>query len=295
MGIEELKPDHISLIIDFYNEVELSIKNKSDLSIQNVVHQLVSFIYSYQFKFFLFNEMWFVKQLFPFCDIISIYEMKEKFLSLKLFILVFEEIKKDRIKFKEIVKNNLEFFERIFTGKYSPEHSDFIEKFEINEKSKEAIKEISVYIKNKSKHIKFISNLTCGFFLFIFKDEVKELLEEYNNVCQNIDNELKGSFHKFLEEFNSQVNKVNLLKGFNNILKDINNKEELISLIGNLNNLNLNYTKNINYAFLFSLNLKKNEKEIKESIDDKFIEYYNKLIINDKLIWTLYEEDIKSN
>ena len=167
MGIEELKPDHISLIIDFYNEVELSIKNKSDLSIQNVVHQLVSFIYSYQFKFFLFNEMWFVKQLFPFCDIISIYEMKEKFLSLKLFILVFEEIKKDRIKFKEIVKNNLEFFERIFTGKYSPEDSDFLEKFEISEKSKEAIQEINVYIKNKFEHIKFISNLTCYFFLFI--------------------------------------------------------------------------------------------------------------------------------
>ena len=57
----------------------------------------------------------------------------------------------------------------------------------------------------------------------------------------------------------------------------------------------LNHTKNIYYAFFLALNLKKNEKEIKEIIDDKFIEYYNKLIVNDKLIWTLYEEDIKSN
>ena len=81
MGIEELKPDHISLIIDFYNEVELSIKNKSDLDIQKVVHQLVSFIYSYEFKFFLFQEILFIKQLFLLCDIISIYEMKEKYLK----------------------------------------------------------------------------------------------------------------------------------------------------------------------------------------------------------------------
>ena len=296
MGTKELKPDHISLIIDFYNEVELSIKNKSDLDVEKVVHQLVSFIYSYEFKLFLFNEIWFDNQLFPFCDIISIYEMKEEFLSLKLFILVFEEIKKDRIKFIEIAKNFLMFFEQILTGNIVPKDSDFCGKIEISENSQKAIQEIGMYIKNKSEHIKAISNLIQGIFIHIFKDEFKELFEEYNNSCLNIDNESKKDFYNFLTEAISKVNKINVLNGFFNLIL---NGEELISLIENFlmkfDPSHLNHTKNIYYAFFLALNLKKNEKEIKETIDDKFMGYYNKLIINDKLIWTLYEEDTKSN
>ena len=296
IGTEQLKPEHISLIIDFYNEVELSIKNKSDLDIQKVVHQLVSFIYSNEFKFFLFEEFWFIKQLFPFCDIISIYEMKENFLSLKLFILVFEEIKKDRIKFKETVQNIWMFFERILTGNIDPKDSDFFGKIEINENSQKAIQEIGMYIKNNSKHIKVILNLIQCIFIYNFKDEFKELFEEYNNTFPNIDNGLIECFYKFSTEVISNVNKINVLKGFFNYILNI---EELISLIENFlmkfDSSHLNYTKNIYYAFFLASNLKKNEKEIKETIDDKFIEYYNKLIINDKLIWTLYEEDTKSN
>ena len=254
MGSEELNPAHISLIIDFYNEVKLSLESKSDLDIQKVVHQLISFIYSFEFKLYLFEEMWFVKKLFPFCDIISIYEMKEKFLSLKLLILVFEEIKKDRVKFKEVVKKFLDFFERSLTGIMDPKDSDIIKKFKVHENSQKAIQEISVYIKNKFEHIKVISKLTKGIFVFLFKDELKELLDEYNFDCPNIHNELHKGFDNLLAEFYKEVNEINVLNEFNHILIDIYNKEEFISLTENLNIMKLDplhshYTKNIYYTF----------------------------------------------
>ena len=54
-----------------------------------------------------------------------------------------------------------------------------------------------MFIKKKSKYIEIISELTIGIFFFIFKDEFKELLEEYKE--SNIDNELKKLAYNFLE------------------------------------------------------------------------------------------------
>ena len=81
----------------------------------------------------------------------------------------------------------------------------------ISENSQKAIQEIGMYIKNKSEHIKAISNLIQGIFIHIFKDEFKELFEEYNNSCLNIDNESKKDFYNFLTEAISKVNKINVL------------------------------------------------------------------------------------
>ena len=94
------------------------------------------------------------------------------------------------------------------------------------------------------------------------------------------------------------LNNKNLLFHFFQCLKRcLPDKKQINGIINNLTELkSLTYTKNIQQTFLFLLNLIKNEKEIivRDKIDNKFFENFGDLPkINDKLIFTIYEEDLK--
>ena len=94
--------------IDFYNDVKSSIKNSSELNLNDLVNHLASFCFTEKFIPFLI-----VQSLsdFKFLDIISIYEMKEKFLSLRIIFPFIAELKKLKfdnkiIQILELIKGN---------------------------------------------------------------------------------------------------------------------------------------------------------------------------------------------
>ena len=94
--------------IEFYNEVKSSIKNSSELNLNALVNHLASFCFTEKFIPFLSIER---SRLF---DIISIYEMKEKFLSLRIIFPLIAELKKLKFDNKisqisELIKGN-QFF-----------------------------------------------------------------------------------------------------------------------------------------------------------------------------------------
>ena len=100
----------------------------------------------------------------------------------------------------------------------------------------------------------------------------------------------------FSEGIKAKNGNENLLYIFYKTIKSfITDKEEINNVINILMHLNsLNKTKNIQQVFLFILNHITKEKEItlRDEINNEFFESYGNVInLNDKLIWTLYEED----
>ena len=93
MGVSIDFPN-LHMIIDFYNEIESSIKNNTELNLKNVVNNLSLFCFSDKFIPFFLMEIRTI--FFPFLNIITIYEMKEKFLSLKIVFPLFEELKNQK-------------------------------------------------------------------------------------------------------------------------------------------------------------------------------------------------------
>ena len=91
MGIH-LSIEQIYFYKDLYNEVDSSINNNTKLDIRKTVQQLTSLISSDKFLFLLSLE-W---SSILFMDIIAMYEMKEKFLSLKIFFPLIEELKNQK-------------------------------------------------------------------------------------------------------------------------------------------------------------------------------------------------------
>ena len=69
---------------DIYNEVVSSINNNTELDIKKTVQQLTSLISSEKFIPWFFYNM-----ATGFIDIVIMYEMKEKFLSLKIIFPLF--------------------------------------------------------------------------------------------------------------------------------------------------------------------------------------------------------------
>ena len=127
---------------DIYNEVESSIINNSELDIRKTVQQLISLISSDKFIPLLCLEL---GSAVIFKDIIAMYEMKEKFLSLKIIFPLCEEIKKNN-SFAELYKlsgllggDGNKFAENIY-NQYIENNKDSIENFK---KSEEGIKALN--------------------------------------------------------------------------------------------------------------------------------------------------------
>ena len=128
---------------DIYNEVESSINNNSELDIRKTVKQLISLISSEKFIPLLYCEIY---SLVLFKDIIAMYEMKEKFLSLKIIFPLFEEIKKNN-SFAELYKilkendNNKE--KENIPNKYNQYIENYKDSIENFKKSEEGIKALN--------------------------------------------------------------------------------------------------------------------------------------------------------
>ena len=276
----------LHMIIDFYNEIESSIKNNTELNLKNVVNNLSLFCFSDKFiPFFLMENR---QNILPFLNIIIIYEMKEKFLSLKIVFPLFEELKNQKFEnyFIEKLKNIREKNpdpDKFFSSYYDNNINSKIEleELEKSEKGKKIIEEINKNYSEQISRLLLLWNLYILIFAFVFKDLIKE------NVKDSIN-------ENFLND-----DAYNTYKGINQYFGNNSNKEELNYLIDYLNNLDsLNHTKDGHQIILFLLNLLKNEKEIslREKIDKNFFKKFKNLNnINDKLKWILFEKDLSTS
>ena len=98
MMIKMMKNDNNSLlqfyiIKNFYDGIESSLNNNTDLSLKNLVKQLSYFCQSEKFYIYFIGELKDEKEIHPFLDFLTIYEAKENYLSLKIFFLLLEELK----------------------------------------------------------------------------------------------------------------------------------------------------------------------------------------------------------
>jgi len=252
---------------EIYNELE-----SQEFIVNNHVQHLFSFCSSFNFKALLLENK--SKNLL-FILLIAIYESKEKYLSLKIFFLLLEEMKK--MKYDNEIN---ELFQLIIRSpneiqKLYNTNGEYVNKSNLNE-CKNIIKmDIDRYIKDNSVVFEGLCKFYFDIFIYIFGDIFKPFI-----IVDKKDN--------FMEKFYSKL-KIDL-KIF---------KEEINYLTEHLVKLNsLNHIKDEYNKILFILNLIKYEQEISllDKIDNKFFEYYDNAInINDKNIWTLYEEDTNSN
>ena len=288
MGVENMRIEQIYFYKDLYNEVDSSINNNTKLDIRKTVQQLTSLISSDKFLFLLSLE-W---SSILFMDIIAMYEMKEKFLSLKIFFPLIEELKNQK-SLTELFK-----FFQLFNSKENPEaedklkiykqifekYEDSIQKFEQSEEGKKAFNNIKSFFQVHEKKIGQLWNIYSAIFEITYYKFIDNLLDEQ----QKIDEQKKS---------------LNLNDLFKKITEDFDN-EEINLLIKNLLQIkSLNHTKDIYQLILFLFNIKKNEKEISliEGLDKKFfddiedklgitnIENIHK--IRDCIFWIIYEKN----
>ena len=106
------------IVVDYYNEFKSLGKDKNELNIIDLCNQLKSFVLSHNFIPCIFLEKTIIKNENLFIPFVVIYESKEKFLSLKVFLNLLEELKKMKFdtQIKEIYKeikaeNNFKSFE----------------------------------------------------------------------------------------------------------------------------------------------------------------------------------------
>ena len=261
-------------LLDFFDDIESSIENRTNLDAKNVVNQLSKFCLSEKFIPFLCEEF---KKTYPFWDIITILEIKEKYLSLNIIFPLFEELNNENFKnqIKKFKKIKREERGKIFEMFIIDNGEDIVKIFtKINEKG-EFFKKILDFFSNNKKYIEFIFAICLCIFIFLFY----ELM------------------HEFLQKEIKNLNLLNYL--FEEFKRIEPGKEAINSIIEYLKKLNLlNHTKNPHQNLIFLLNLIKYEQEIslRDQIDNKFFEYFgDALNINDKLIWTLYEKDISQS
>ena len=264
--------------IDFYNEVKSSIKNSSELNLNALVNHLTSFCFTQKFILFLSYEGQVYK--YQFFDIISIYEMKEKFLSLRIIFPFFAELKKLKfdnkiIQISELIKGN-QFFNEYES--FLKKNGTLITEFEKTEECQKVSKEISQFIEKNKVLIENLSNLYQGIFVYSFYDILLK--------CSGKEKDESGKIldhNLFLSEFKKY-----------NIEDEIN----ITNIFANLNIDKHDHINNVYQNFLFVLNTIKNEKELslRDKIGKEFFDAYgNTFNINDRLIWTIYEKDLNES
>ena len=240
---------------DFYDDIESSIENGTNLDATNVVNQLSKFCLSEKFIPFLCKELESSKITYPFWDIITILEIKEKYLSLNIIFPLFEELNNENFKnqIKKFKKIKREEKGKIFEMFIIDNGEDIVKIFtKINEKG-EFFKKFLDFFSNNKKYIEFIFAICAYIFIFPFY----ELM------------------HEFLQKERKNINLLNYL--FEEFKKIKPGKEAINSIIEYLKKLNLlNHTKNPHQNLIFLLNLRKYEQEI--SLRDQLIINFSNIL-----------------
>ena len=265
MGTKHIKePQYI--LSEFLDVTNI---NSSESNIRDVINKLCSLCFSEKIIHFIKVEM---KAFFT--DSISIFEVKEKYLSFKVFLQLLEELKSKNFE-NHMIK--IDIFNKINDKSFN-EQKDSIDKFAESEKGKSILSEINKYNDNNFSHIFILVSFYFFIFICVFKDVIPPI--EQNE-------KLKDNVLYFTYDIT--------YKNIENIA-NIDQINEYIDKIKEINSFN--YTKNACKNILFLLNLKKYEKEIssKEIICKDFFENYGDTSkINDNIKWRIYEKNLNEN
>jgi hypothetical protein len=281
--IKMMKNDNNSLlqfyiIKNFYDGIEPSLNNNTDLNLKNLVKQLSYFCQSEKFYIYFIGELKDEKESQPFVDFLIIYEAKENYLSLKIFFLLLEELK-----IRNFDKQIIEIYKQYETAQknlykaydlYFNKHKNSLIEFIDNPKTIKDSKFTKMFATlltekiSESEHYKKLWNL---YKLFLFYDilyKTKNGGKKDNNLLYTIFKDIKHiSFDK-----NEIINIVNILIQING----------------------LNHIKNTYQIFIYLLNLIKNEKQLYPNIkiDNQFFKNLgDPFELKERIIWTLYEEN----
>ena len=265
MGTKHIKePQYI--LSEFLDVTNI---NSSESNIRDVINKLCSLCFSEKIIHFIKVEM---KAFFT--DSISIFEVKEKYLSFKVFLQLLEELKSKNFE-NHMIK--IDIFNKINDKSFN-EQKDSIDKFAESEKGKSILSEINKYNDNNFSHVFILVSFYFFIFICVFKDVIPPI--EQNE-------KLKDNVLYFTYDIT--------YKNIENIA-NIDQINEYIDKIKEINSFN--YTKNACKNILFLLNLKKYEKEIssKEIICKDFFENYGDTSkINDNIKWRIYEKNLNEN
>ena len=265
MGTKHIKePQYI--LSEFLDVTNI---NSSELNIRDVINKLCSLCFSEKIIHFIKVEM---KAFFT--DSISIFEVKEKYLSFKVFLQLLEQLKSKNFE-NHMIK--IDIFNKINDKSFN-EQKDSIDKFAESEKGKSILSEINKYNDNNFSHVFILVSFYFFIFICVFKDVIPPI--EQNE-------KLKDNVLYFTYDIT--------YKNIENIA-NIDQINEYIDKIKEINSFN--YTKNACKNILFLLNLKKYEKEIssKEIICKDFFENYGDTSkINDNIKWRIYEKNLNEN
>ena len=265
MGTKHIKePQYI--LSEFLDVTNI---NSSESNIRDVINKLCSLCFSEKIIYFMKVEM---KAFFT--DSISIFEVKEKYLSFKVFLQLLEELKSKNFE-NHMIK--IDIFNKINDKSFN-EQKDSIDKFAESEKGKSILSEINKYNDNNFSHVFILVSFYFFIFICVFKDVIPPI--EQNE-------KLKDNVLYFTYDIT--------YKNIENIA-NIDQINEYIDKIKEINSFN--YTKNACKNILFLLNLKKHEKEIssKEIICKDFFENYGDTSkINDNIKWRIYEKNLNEN
>ena len=192
-------------------------------------------------------------------------------LFMKLFRFIFEMLyysqieivdKNDDINKLEIEKSNLKFFELFFSHVGDKEKKEYVNKLKVNSIENEGDKKIA--LKNNIEFIINIFDILSE--LRKNEDKLKKLFDDifYNNKSENKDQYINNKICTFDDNLNVFNNDDNLFEFANNIRKRI---------------LIFSVFKILNYEYL------KNEKDIKNNIDNIKKIYLNKLRLIRNLLY----------
>ena len=281
--IKMMKNDNKSLlqfyiIKNFYDGIEPSLNNNTDLNLKNLVKQLSYFCQSEKFYIYFIGELKDEKESQPFVDFLIIYEAKENYLSLKIFFLLLEELK-----IRNFDKQIIEIYKQYETAQ------------------KNLYKAYDLYFnKHKNSLIEFIDNpktIKDSKFTKMFATLLTEKISESEHYKKLWNLYKLFLFYDILYKTKNEGKKDNNL--LYTIFKDIKHisfdKNEIINIVNILIQINgLNHIKNTYQIFLYLLNLIKNEKQLYPNIkiDNQFFKNLgDPFELKERIIWTLYEEN----
>ena len=266
MGFELIIPYFFR---EFFDEIESSIENNINLDIKMEVDKLVSFCFSKNFIPYLSCEF---QSKNPFQFVISLFECKEQFFSMKLLFPFLEELKKRKFDIYDIMKNIGTSDVSNFMNNDNDDLGEFMKKLsDVNDtnnyKNTQAKKPDTSRVVN-------LFGLYSIIFKFVFKDDLKKF--DANQTEDKINENFKNYFNSIFELI----------------------KEDLQLIFDNLYALNsLYYNNNIYQSIIFLLNYARYKQEI-SLIDSKnnniLSKYYNETPFNlkfDKIIWIIYEKN----
>ena len=251
---------------EFLDEIESSIENNINLDIKMEVDKLVSFCFSKNFIPYLSCEFQSKK---PFHIVISLFECKEQFFSMKLLFPFLEELKKRKFDIYDIMKN----IGNSDVSNYINNNNDDLNKDMKKFNDPNSYTNIQAKKPDTSRVVNLFG-LYSIIFKFVFKDDLKKF--DANQTEDKINKNFKNYFNSIFELI----------------------KEDLQLIFDNLYALNsLYYNNNIYQSIIFLLNYTRYKQEI-SLIDSKnnniLSKYYNETPFNlkfDKIIWIIYEKN----